>query len=432
MEKSIWTNNIKLPNFKNEPDKTSTDVLIIGGGMLGLLCAYFLKEKGIDCMLLEKDSVASKTTSKTTGKITCQHNLIYDELIKNYGLEFAKKYYKINDIALKKYKELSNKFPCDFKETKAYTYTLRDLGKIEKELKAYEKIGAITNFERNLELPFYVKGAISIPCQATFHPLKFIKGLSENLNISENTFVKKIARGYIETDKGQIIKAKKIIVATHFPVINSEGFYFLKLYQHRSYFLALKNADKTENMYIDENPKGLSFRSYDDYLIIGGGGHRTGKNNNGYKDVLSFKNQYYKNAQISFKWAAQDTMSLDKIPYIGRYSKNNNDIVTATGFNKWGMSGSMAAAMILCDLVCEKENEYYDLFSPSRSILKPQLFINIFETLANFINPTPKRCSHLGCALKWNKYEHSWDCPCHGSRFDKKGNILDNPANKNI
>ena len=121
-------------------------------------------------------------------------------------------------------------------------------------------------------------------------------------------------------------------------------------------------------------------------------------------------------------------MSLDSMSYIGRYSKSTPDLYTATGFNKWGMTSSLVSAMILCDMVCGKKNEFADVFSPGRSILKPQLFINGFEATVNLATPTTKRCPHLGCALKRNEAEHTWDCPCHGSRFEKNGDIIDNPA----
>ena len=125
-------------------------------------------------------------------------------------------------------------------------------------------------------------------------------------------------------------------------------------------------------------------------------------------------------------------MSLDDCYYIGRYSKSKTNWYTATGFNKWGMTGAMLSAMMLSDMVCGQQNEFESVFTPSRSILRPQLFINGFETVTNLLSITPKRCSHLGCALKWNEAEHSWDCACHGSRFNEKGEVLNNPANKEI
>ena len=121
-------------------------------------------------------------------------------------------------------------------------------------------------------------------------------------------------------------------------------------------------------------------------------------------------------------------MTLDGVPYIGQYSAMTPDLFVASGFNKWGMTSSLVAARILTDMVLGRENEFAAVFSPQRSILKPQLVINTIETGLHLLTPTPKRCPHLGCALQWNKAERSWDCPCHGSRFTEEGKLINNPA----
>ena len=138
---------------------------------------------------------------------------------------------------------------------------------------------------------------------------------------------------------------------------------------------------------------------------------------------------FYPGKKIAYRWASQDCMTLDGLPYIGAYSKHTPDIFVATGFNKWGMSLSMVSALILKDLVMSKTNDYADIFSPSRSILHPQLAVNILEATVSMLTPTKPRCPHLGCALKYNKQEHSWDCSCHGSRIGEDKTVLDGPAN---
>jgi hypothetical protein len=172
----------------------------------------------------------------------------------------------------------------------------------------------------------------------------------------------------------------------------------------------------------------MSFRNYENLLLIGGGGHRTGKDGGAWAEIESFAQKYYPRARLTNQWAAQDCMSLDGIPYIGRYSRNTPEMFVATGFNKWGITSSMVAAKILCDMVMERKNDYAEVFSPQRSIIKPQLLINGLEATKNLLTPSTKRCPHLGCALKWNKAEHTWDCPCHGSRFEENGKLIDNPA----
>ena len=426
--KSVWEENIKMPEFDSLGGDVKTDVLVIGGGLCGLLCAYMLKEAGIDCVLAEADRVCAGVTANTTAKVTVQHGLIYDKIIEKYGTEKARLYYESQMKAFEKIKELSPK--ADFKISDSYVYSLNNKEKIEREVKALEKIGVDTEFCEKTELPFDVLGAVKIKNQASFHPLKFAQGLTDGLKIYENTKVKELKSHTAITNRGKIT-AKKIIVATHFPFINKHGGYFLKMYQHRSYVLALKNAQNVKGMYVGESPEGLSFRGYGDLLLLGGGSHRTGSTGGNWDELKKFYKKYYPDAMEVSRWATQDCMTLDSVPYIGQYSKTTPDLYVATGFNKWGMTSSMASAMILADMICERKNKYADVYSPSRTILHPQLGINIFESVKGLIMPTAPRCPHLGCALKYNKQEHTWDCPCHGSRFDKDGNVLDNPANKN-
>lgn len=169
-----------------------------------------------------------------------------------------------------------------------------------------------------------------------------------------------------------------------------------------------------------------------DVLIIGGGEHRTGKKSQAWQELRAFAAKYYPQSQEKYHWATQDCMSLDGVPYIGRYSAKTPDLYVATGFNKWGMTSSMAAAEMLCNLITGKKTYPLNIFSPSRTIMRPQLAVNAFEAAVNLVNFRPKRCPHLGCALKWNPYERSWDCPCHGSRFTEYGKLIDNPATADL
>jgi len=427
MKKAIWSESITLPEFSKLEGEKRTDVLIIGGGLCGLLCAYFLKQAGINYILVEGNRIASKITGNTTAKITALHGLVYDKLIRDFGKEKAQMYLDANMEAVKEYERLCKYIDCDFEKKPSYTYSMTSREKIENEVKAVNSLGFGAEFKKDIELPFKTQGAIQFKGQAQFNPLKFIDGIVKDLNIYENTFIRDITPHTAVSDNGKIT-AEKIIVATHFPFINKHGGYFLKLYQHRSYVSAYEKAQKLNGMYVDEDSKGMSFRNYGDTLLIGGGGHRTGKQGGNWKELHEFADKYYPDAKLKYEWATQDCMSLDGVPYIGRYSRNTPDMYVATGFNKWGITSSMVSAKILCDMVMGRENDYAKVFSPQRSILKPQLLINGFEASVNLLTPTVKRCPHLGCALKWNKQEHTWDCPCHGSRFEENGKIIDNPA----
>ncbi len=423
---SIWTNVNGLPQFHPLKGDLHTDVLIIGGGMAGVLCAHQLAKAGVDYALVEANCIGSGITRNTTAKITSQHGLIYDRLLQKSGAEIARLYLQANQEALGKFKELCQEINCDFEERDAFVYSLDDREKIEREVAALKHLGFAAFFHTALPLPFPIAGAIQFPSQAQFHPLKFLYSIARDLRIFEHTKVLELMPGKARTTRGTIM-AKKIIIATHFPLLNKHGGYFFKLYQQRSYVLALEGAPDIGGMYIDQQVSGLSLRNYGGLLLLGGGSHRTGKSG-GWQELESFAQRFYPGAKVSTKWATQDCMSLDAVPYIGQYSKNTPNLFVATGFNKWGMTSCMAAASLLTDLVLGRKNEYAHLFRPSRSIFCPQLAYNAIEAIVGLLAPAGPRCPHMGCALKYNAAEHSWDCPCHGSRFDKNGRLIDNPA----
>ena len=427
MTEVIWNNNVTIPNFPALEQDLKTDVLIVGGGMAGILCAHKLAQKGIVYALIEADRICGGVTGNTTAKITSQHGLIYHKLIQMHGAQMARKYWEVNEDARKEYQKLAQTIDCDFQLTDHYVYATDDFQALQAEKAALDTLKIPADMIKDTELPFSVKGAIRFRNQAQFHPLKFAAKLTENLNIYEKTTAREFIGNTVLTDRGEIT-ASKIIIATHFPMINKHGGYFLKLYQQRSYVLALENAQRMQGMYLDGKKDGLSFLNYGDILLLGGGGHRTGKQGGGWAELEAFAKRYYPNSREVTRWATQDCMPLDGIPYIGCYGKHTPNLFVATGFQKWGMTSSMAAAMILRDLVEEKDNPYAEVFRPDRSILRKQLLCNAVETTTNLLTPTKPRCPHLGCALKWNRQEHSWDCPCHGSRFSEKGKLLDNPA----
>ena len=425
--RSIWEQTARLPQFDALTGGVQTDVLIIGGGMAGILCAYFLEQAGVDYLLLEADRICGGVTGNTTAKITSQHGLIYSRLAREFGLEAARLYLEANEAALARYRSLCREIDCDFQEQDAYVYSLGRRDKLENEVAVLEQLGVPARLVSDLPLPIPAAGAVRFPGQAQFHPLRFIAAIARGLRVHEHTKVLSLRDGEAVTSGGTV-RAGKVVAATHFPLLNRHGSYFLKLCQHRSYVLALRGAPELEGMYVDEAEDGLSLRSYHGLLLLGGGGHRTGKKGGGWAELSAVAQRAYPNAREAARWATQDCMSLDGVPYIGQYSARTPGLFVAAGFNKWGMTSSMAAAMLLADLVRGRDNPYAALFSPSRSILRPQLAANALEAAASLLTPTVPRCPHMGCALKYNRQEHSWDCPCHGSRFAQDGRLLDNPA----
>ena len=428
---SLWNANRNFKSFPKLEKDIRTDVAIIGGGITGLLCAYVLKQNGVDCVVLEADRICKGVTQNTTAKITSQHGFIYDKLIKKFGIEKAKMYLQANENAVKTYMEMCKSIDCDFEVKDNYVYSTNNSRKVNEELHALVRLGYNPDFYEEIPLPVDIVGAVKFHNQAQFNPLKFLSFISKNLTVYENTKVIEIRGKHAITESAKVT-AENFIVATHFPFMNKYGGYFVKLYQERSYVLALQGGPQINGMYVDEAKKGMSFRNYKNYLLVGGGDHRTGKKGGNYHELKVFSTVNYPEYPVKYHWATQDCMSLDSVPYIGRYSKRIPNVFIATGFNKWGMTTAMVSAQLLCDMILDKGNEYEDLFSPNRSICTTQLPINMFESVTGLLTPSLKRCPHLGCALKWNNAEHTWDCPCHGSRFTENGNLIDNPATRDL
>lgn len=424
---SLWWASAMLPRFEKLEEDRQTDVLIIGGGIAGLLTAHRLRAAGVECLVLEAGRICGGITKNTTAKITSQHGACYDSYLRRFGPEKTRLYFEVNEWAVREFRRLAEKFPCDFEDRSAFLYAREDGRLLEKELRALEAAGIRAGFEQTTELPFPIAGAVRFEGQAQFHPLHFLGALARDLPIYENSPVRELVSTTAVLDHCRV-RAKAVVIATHFPILNKHGLYFLKLYQSRSYVMAFSGAPELHGMYLDAVEGGVSLRSAGDLLLVGAGSHRTGKGECAWQQLSDFTAEYYPAARAEYHWATQDCMTLDNMPYIGRYSAGTKGLYVATGFHKWGMTGAMVAAGVLTDLLCEKENPYAALFDPSRSILRAQLFKNVGNALAGWVSFSEKRCPHLGCTLKWNRAEHTWDCPCHGSRFAEDGTLIDNPA----
>lgn len=452
---SIWKHNLEMPQKNELPKNMQVNTLVIGAGMAGVLTAYFLQKKGIEVMVVEAKSVASGQTQNTTAKITSQHDIFYDKFIKKAGRKRAKFYAMANEEAIRLYQKIieEEKIDCDFEEKSAYLYTT-DASQIEtlkNEARAAKSLGIDATFingDKITELPFRVEGAVCFEKQAQLHPLKFIRHLAETLTMYENTKVLSVNGHMVTTDKGKI-QAENIVFATHYPITNVPGFYFLRQHQERSYVVALKGVKELNGMYYGIDEGGLSFRSRGDTLLLGGGAHRTGicmcKNGKvirskiGYTYLKEMAQKYYKDHEEIAVWSAQDCMPHDEMSFIGKYSIFRPYWYVATGFKKWGMTSSMVSAMILSSKICEEKSMYEKTFSPQRFLFRAGIknfLIDLLESIKGLskglFSRKEKRCSHMGCKLEWNNEEDSFDCPCHGSRYSKDGNLLDNPAQMDL
>ena len=474
---SIWSHSCEIPARNQLQKDIQTDTAIIGAGLAGLLTAYRLREKGVETVVLEAGAVGSGQTKNTTAKITSQHGLIYDTLLNKFGEDKARQYAAANQTAVVEFRDMitKNQIDCDFEVQPAFVYSTSDEDSLKKEAKAAQVLGLPAHFTDNVRLPFPTAGAVCFAEQAQFHPLKFLKTLAEGMTIYENTRVLSVEDNCLRTENFRIT-AKHIVFATHYPFVNFPGYYFLRMHQERSYLLALENAPAVDGMYLSMDDNGYTLRNYKNLLLFGGANHRTGENTKGgkYDSLRAAAKKYFPGAKEVAHWSAQDCMPLDSIPYIGRFSESTPGWYVATGFKKWGMSSSMVAADILSDLICGQENPNAEVFSPHRfntnSVpsavtetvqavkgLSRQIFspgraaveqlprghggivtdsdgnkVGVYKDSSGKIYAVHPRCPHLGCQLEWNPDEKSWDCPCHGSRFDYHGNLIDNPAQANI
>ena len=457
---SYW-NEIEMDRkYPKLTQDITADVTIIGGGLVGIQTAYYLQNKGYKVVILEKDKICSGTSGGSSGKITSQHGLIYKYLENLNGIDFAKKYYDANEEAKETILKIIEKvdIDCDLERKNAYIFTEveDEVLKMQKEIECLNKLGINSEFTSQIDLPIDVFGAIKFENQAQFHPVKYCYGLSKTIiknggEIYENSKVVETVEddgNYNVITKEGIVKTKYLVITTRYPIIRFPGYYFLKMYQSTSYALLVdtNNDLELDGFYINqENPK-LSFRtvkSGDKNLLLAVGyDYKTGTEivGNPFDYLYARVKRMYKDAKVLKSWTAEDCISLDKIPYIGDFSDIMENCYVATGFNKWGITTSNIAAKIITDKIIGKTNLYEEIFESSRlGIIKNKdEVMNMLKEAGEGIiidkikgKPTPT-CTHLGCKLSWNPIEEIWECPCHGSKFSKRGFVIEGPAVKNI
>lgn len=491
--RSYWRENINLPTFSALEEDIKADVVIVGAGLTGITTAYLLAKEGKHVVLIEADDVLNGTTGHTTAKITAQHGVIYDELIKNAGKNTARLYYEANKEALEFMTNTIStlEIDCDYQKQDAYVYATTALAedKILKEAHAYQKLGIPGTTVDELPIPVTIKKGLMIPEQAQFHPLKYAKALIKEMKrlgvqIYEHTAAVNIEKGdqpSVLTRNNCQIEADYVLQCTHFPFYEGFGLYSTRIYAERSYVVAAKTKQPFPGgMYLSADNDTRSLRPVqingEDMVLIVGAGHKTGqgkKNTMAYYETLeAFGEQTFGIESIPYRWSAQDLTSLDKIPYVGPLTDENPNILIATGYRKWGMTNSTAAALLMCDIVFKRKNNYKQVYTPSRFHANPsiktflkentnvaaQLIKGKLETGyvdADDLKPNEgaitiikgqrkglykdahgevfmvdTTCTHVGCEVNWNQAEKTWDCPCHGSRFSYTGEVIEGPAEK--
>ena len=532
---SYWINSEKNKEKYNKVEKNiETDICIIGGGITGISTAYYLTKENLKVTVLDMGKIGFQTTGNSTAKITSQHGLFYKDLKDSKGEDFARLYYDANEDAIKNIKKIveKEKIQCDLECQSAYVLAANreEVQKVKDEVEVVRGFGGHAEYlerediDKNL-LILNPLAAIRFKNQAQFNSYKYtieLAKICKNLgaNIYENTKVVDVRDEkdyyYLETEDGYKIKAKYLVITTKYPIINIPGFYFMKMYQSTSYGISIPVKEKLfDGMYITSTNPKVSLRmakvdnniikdvvdgNIENYakqdkenrkrvkekqnskidneyvLIVVGADHKTGEKtdlSNSYKKLENIAKQIYPQGKVENYWNTEDCITLDKIPYIGKYSNIWENAYVATGFNKWGITTSNIAANIITDMIIGRKNRYEDIFISTRvepvknrqevgNMLKEtvsSLVLKKFElpeseqaSLKNEgkiieiegekvgaykdkegrIYTIVPKCAHLGCELSWNNLDKTWDCPCHGSRYDYTGKMLYGPTVKDL
>ena len=512
MDKSYWIEGSKekRKEYSELKEEVNTEIAVIGGGLTGLTTAYYLAKKGKKVVLLEKDRICNHTSGNTTGKITSQHGIFYNYLLQSLGREAAMQYLMANEMAIRNIEKIiqEEQIECDFEKQDAYIFAQSNEGlqKLKKEQQALEYLGfkksnlqdtiniklkeKEVEYKNHLHMQKKVLGALRFKDQAQFNACLYGLALAEKVvenkgKIYEKSKVidvkKKDDIYEIFTENGKV-NSKIVVIASHYPVINFPGFYFLKMYQETSYLIGIEtNAEIFDGMYINAEDETISLRTakYGDkrIILIGGMKHKTGAKidlKDSYEKLEEVAKEIFPGCKVLYRWNTEDCITLDKIPYIGEFSNLWPNVYVGTGYKKWGMTSSNVAANIITDKILGRENVYEDVFKSTRlkpiknykelgNMLKEVAYSEVINKIktsdehtkdikqgeAKIIDIEGKKvgiyrdkegklccikpyCTHLGCELSWNNLDNTWDCPCHGSRFTLDGKSIYDPSIKDL
>jgi len=418
------------------------DVVVVGAGIVGLTTALLLEREGMDVVVVEMRHVAAGATGYNTAKLSSLHGLTYTRLAGSLGRDKARLYGEANEAGIRRVFDLAEELSveCDLARKPNYTYSedAAELDQLEEEARVAAELGLPASFVTELDLPFGVAGAVRFDDQAEFHPVKYVDGLAAALRgpVHENTRATGIGSGAVQTAAGSRVTARHVVVATHLSFLD-RGLYFARCHPERSYVVAGRVPRRPGGMYLSTESPAHSIRAHGDWLLVGGESHKTGQGDAGerYARLEAWARERFR-LEPELRWATQDQMPVDGVPYVGRHDPLSKDVWVATGFKKWGLAMGTAAAELLAARVAGRDHAWAELFDPQRlraragapAFAKENANVAyhfVADRVAKRGNP---RCTHMGCLLDWNAAEDTWDCPCHGSRFSAGGDVIEGPA----
>lgn len=485
LNESLWLATAQRPHQSPLAHSVEVDVVVVGGGITGMTAALLLKRQGATVAVVEMQRVGYGETGHTSAHLTELVDSRYTTIESDFGRDAARLVGEASRAAIEHIEQWSREFPCGFERVPAWLYAEgdEDAHELEREVEAAKGAGVAASLTREVPLPFPVAGALRVEQQAQFHPMKYLRGVARELpgsgcHLFEESRVVEVHDGEpcrVKLSSGVELTARSVLVTANVPVFNLLALH-TKIAAYRSYVVAVRDAKMP--------PPGLYFDTADPYhytrrhedergtlLLVGGEDHKTGQCDDTevpFTLLRRYVIERFGSEDIAYRWSGQIIKPADGLPYIGRNSASDN-VFVATGFSGNGMTFGTIAGMMLSEAALGRTTPWTDLFEATRmkvlGAVKDMLVENVDypvhligdrlavpDRSAEDLSPgegdvvmvggrklavycdergtlhgfSPV-CTHMGCHVAWNTTERSWDCPCHGGRFDAMGQVLNGP-----
>lgn len=481
---SLWLDTAAPTAYPALSGAHEFDVAVVGGGIAGLTTALLLKRDGARVAVVEAERVGHGVTGCTTAKVSALQQTVLSSVRRHHGDAGAADYAEASLAGVEQLTGIAaeEEIECDLERCTAVTYAAQsdEIGAVEEEYDAARAAGLSVELGDEVDLPYPIAGAVRLEQQIQLHPVRYVQGLAEAVDgdgcaVFERSRVLSVDDGRpcrVKTGAG-VLSAAQVVIATHYPLLD-RGAFFARLEPVRSYCVAARvRGGAPRDMSISAGGETRSIRSYRDLVIVGGEGHPAGASKSSperFERLAAFARRHWDVEAMTHRWSAHDPEPYDRLPMIGPYVPRSSTLFVAAGFQKWGLASATFAAAILREQIDGGRHPWGERFNPTRASLRsiPELArmnakvgldffgdrilpaqvgssgdvpagearvvrdglgkTGVFRDEDGDLHAVSLRCTHLGCLLRFNSAERSWDCPCHGSRFDVDGEVLEGPA----